>query len=108
MSVVLSIEAKEYLKKKNASQILLDVEIIREPCLQVYNPKVRVLKREIFDRSSLSNEFIIDNCSILISDEFIKIFGSTDSLHLNIEGLLKKKLGIENIDPIIKNTCRID
>ena len=107
MSVVLSIEAEEYLEKKNISHIIVDVEKIFEPCLQAYNPRVKIMKNDMFKESGIFKEIAIGNYIISISDDFFKIFGSVDSLQLKIECKRKKKLSIGNIEPIIRNTCKI-
>ncbi len=48
MSILLSNKSKEYLKKINTSNFLVDIDFIEEPCTQIYNPTIGKIKQIFF------------------------------------------------------------
>ncbi|MFX1365634.1 MAG: hypothetical protein ACFFCE_02160 [Promethearchaeota archaeon] len=108
MSIILSNKSEEYLRKSITSNFIVDIMFIEEACTQIYNPTIEYIKdvdlENYKDYEKVSNENLI----LYLSDWFIKIYGKLEEYHLDVGGFFKKKLTITNIDPIIKNTCRID
>ncbi len=132
LKITLDTKSIEFLKKKGLKQIILDVEEKNEPCLQIFNPKVNFRIDQLKSTSqekktNLSTQdykkisFWLDNgskkkeikdisISALISDLFYKKFlkfSSNDTIKLSVKGFFKKRLEIQNIEPILVNTCKI-
>lgn len=108
MSISLSNKSKEYLKKSTTSNFLVDIIFIEEPCTQIYNPTLEEIKDVDLEKYKDFEKVFKDNLILYLSDWFIKIYGKLEEYHLDVSGFLKKKLTITNIDPIIKNTCKIN
>ena len=108
MSISLSNKSKEYLKKSTTSNFLVDIIFIEEPCTQIYNPTLEKIKDVDLEKYEDFEKVFKDNLILYLSDWFIKIYGKLKEYHLDVSGFLKKKLTITNIDPIIKNTCRVN
>jgi len=108
MSISLSNKSKEYLKKSNTSNFLVDIIFIEEPCTQIYNPTIEKIKDVDFDKYKDFEKVSNDNLILYLSDWFIKIYGKLEEYQLDINGIFKKKLIIKNINPIIKNTCKVN
>ncbi len=108
MSISLSNKSKEFLKKSNTLNFLVDIIFIEEPCTQIYNPTVEKIKDVDLDKYKDFEKVSKDNLILYLSDWFIKIYGKLEEFQLDINGILKKRLIIKNINPIIKNTCKVD
>lgn len=107
MSISLSNKSKEFLKKSNTLNFLVDIIFIEEPCTQIYNPTVEKIKDVDLDKYKDFEKVSKDNLILYLSDWFLKIYGKLEEFQLDINGILKKRLIIKNINPIIKNTCKI-
>ena len=108
MSIVLSNKSKEYLKRSNTSNLLVDITFIEEPCTQIYNPVIEKIEDIDLENYKDFEKVSNDNLILYLSDWFIKIFGKLEEYQLDIDGIFKKKIIIKNINPIIKNTCKVD
>lgn len=108
MSIILSDKSKEYLEKSITSNFIVDVTFIEEPCTQIYNPTVEVIKEVDLEKFKDYDRVSNENLILYLSDWFIKIYGKLEEYHLDVGGFFKKRLTITNIDPIIKNTCKIN
>ena len=108
MSISLSNKSKEFLKKSNTLNFLVDIIFIEEPCTQIYNPTIEKIKDVDLDKYKDFEKVSKDNLILYLSDWFIKIYGKLEEFQLDINGILKKRLIIKNINPIIKNTCKVD
>ncbi|MBY9009582.1 MAG: hypothetical protein KGD74_06945 [Candidatus Lokiarchaeota archaeon] len=108
MSILLSEKSKNYIEKNKISEIFIDINFIEEPCTQVYEPKITIInsknKKELATKDIVSD----DGLTLSISDSFIKIYGLLDEYQLELGGLLKKMLRLNNVEPIIKNICKIN
>jgi len=108
MSILLTNRSKEYLKKSNTFNFLVDIDFIEEPCTQIYNPILEKIKDGDLEKYSDFEKVSKDNLTLYLSNWFIKIYGKLEAYHLDLNGFLKKRLSIKNIDPIIKNTCKVN
>ena len=108
MSISLSNKSKEYLKKSNISNFLVDIIFIEEPCTQIYNPTLKKITEADIEKYKDFEKVSKDNLILYLSDWFIQIYGKLEEYQLDINGVFKKKLIIKNIDPIIKNTCKVN
>ena len=108
MSISLSNKSKEFLKKSNTTNFLVDIIFIEEPCTQIYNPTIEKIKDVDLEKYEDFEKVSKDNLILYLSDWFIKIYGKLEEYQLDINGIFKKKLIIKNINPIIKNTCKVD
>jgi len=108
MSILLSNKSKEYLKKSNTSNFLVDIDFIEEPCTQIYNPTIKKIKDVDLEKYNDFEKVSKDNLTLFLSDWFIKIYGKLEEYRLDLNGFLKKRLTIKNIDPIIRNTCKVN
>lgn len=104
MGVRCDTKAQVFLAKQKNSEFLLDVEFTEEPCVQIYTPVFR-----IFTESSEKFHTLVHTQAITlyISSTFIDLFSLPPTLEVSVEGLLRKRLIVKNIDPIIKNVCKI-
>jgi hypothetical protein len=107
MSILLSKESKEYLKKNNASNFLVDIIFIEEPCTQIYYATIEKIEEADLEKYKDFENVSKDNLILYLSDWFLKIYGKLEEFQLDVDGFFKKKLTIKNVNPIIKNTCKI-
>jgi len=108
MSIILSNKSKDFLKKSNTSNFLVDIIFIEEPCTQIYNPTIEKIKDVDLEKYKDLEKVSTDNLILYLSDWFIKMYGKLKEYQLDINGLFKKRMIIKNINPIIKNTCKVD
>ena len=105
MAIQFSDQVKNYFEKKSITQMRLQVDLIEEPCTQIYNPKLVPFTDSPKDSDILLGSH--ENVSFYALPEFISRFGQPSELVLSLKGLLKKKVILKNIEPIIKNVCKI-
>ena len=108
MSINLSEKSKKYIVKNKISKLFIDINFFEEICTQVYEPVISIIHNNELKDWEKIEKVSIKNLTLYISDSFLKIFGKLDEYQLDIEGFLKKILILTNIDPIIKNTCKIN
>lgn len=107
MSIILSNKSKQYIKRNNISNFLIDIKFIKENCAQICNPYVSEIINDDIDKYKNFKKIKDNDFVFYISNRFIEIYGKQDEYHLDIGGFFKKIIIIDNIDPIIKNTCKI-
>ena len=106
LTLFLSENSKNFIKKKNIQNIIADLDYIEESCAQIYDPRVRIIKDrelDIFkDLTKVSN----GELTLYLSKSFINKFGKLDEFQLDVGGLIKKGLYLSNVEPIIIDTCK--
>ncbi len=95
--------ALEFAEKKGITSILIDVEYLEEPCTQIFSPIVKK-QTQIINRDYSCNTK--QGINVEFSDIYVSKFDSSNDIVISTEGLLKKRLSVKNIDPIIKNVCK--
>ncbi len=108
MSIIFSNKSKHYIEKKNISNFLIDVRFIRKSCAQICYPYVTEIINNKKEKYKDFEEVKEKDFTFYISNQFNDVYGKLDEYHLDIGGFFKKILIINNIDPIIKNTCKIE
>ena len=108
MSIIFSNRSKHYIEKNNISNFLIDVQFIKKSCAQICYPYVTELINNDIDKYKDFEKVIEKEYTFYISNQFNDVYGKLDEYHLDIGGFFKKILNINNIDPIIKNTCKIE
>ena len=110
-SIPITIDEKgqKIVSKKSIKTISIDVEYLEEPCIQIYNPHVIPDPASIEGHKKIgiihgSNDTEV---SVFLSLRFAQTFTIPKSLQISAEGLLRKKLAIINIEPIIRNICKV-
>ncbi|WP_371805537.1 hypothetical protein [Candidatus Lokiarchaeum ossiferum] len=96
--------ALEYIEKKKISNVLIDVEYLEEPCTQIFSPIVKDQAHFISEDKGYRNQ---QGLLVEFSDQYLNHFDFSQDIIISTEGLLKKHLSVKNIDPIIKNVCKI-
>ena len=106
MVVNFSEKVKQYCSSKQISDLVLVVDFMEEPCTQIYTPIVRPFKKKenIADFTQIGN---FDGINLYYDSQFSEIFGISDELSFDLKGLLKKHIELLNMDPIIKNVCKL-
>lgn len=107
MSINLTQKAELYLKKENAKKLYIDIAFSEEPCTQIYEPSVEIIEDEELEKYNTPHRLSENGIILFISEWFKQLFGEQNEFKLDLKGLLKKKLVIKNIEPIIKNTCKV-
>jgi hypothetical protein len=107
MFIVLTEESSAYLRKKGISNLLIDVTLIEEPCTQIYDANIRDIKSEDIVKFKNFEKVIDGNLTLYLTEQFLKIYGKLDEYKIDLGGFFKKILILKNVEPIIKNTCRI-
>lgn len=106
LTLVLSENSKKFIKKKNIQNIIADLDYIEESCAQIYDPRVRIIKDrelDIFkDLTKVSN----GELTLYLSKSFINKFGKLDEFQLDVGGVIKKRLFLSNVEPIIIDICK--
>ena len=104
MGVRCDVKARAFLSKQKHTDFLLDVEFIEEPCTQIYSPVLRVF-------TDIPENFQpvvrAEDITLYFSSAFSDLFSLPPLLEISVEGLLRKHLIVKNINPIIKNICKI-
>jgi hypothetical protein len=97
-------KAQAFLGKQKSTEFLLDVELTEEPCVQIYSPILRVFTE---NPDTFPTVVCANDMTLYFSPSFMELFSLPPTLHISVEGLLRKHLTVKNIDPIIKNICKI-
>ena len=98
-------KALSLIQEKSISSFLIDVDLMEEPCVQVFSP---VIKLKFSDGDEFEHKTNVNGIEILISNQFIEKFGNYENILISTKGLIRKQLFIKNIEPIIKNVCNIN
>ncbi len=107
MFIALTKESEGYLRKKGIGNLLVDVTLIEEPCTQIYDANITHIKSEDIDKYRNIEKVVDGNLTLILTEQFLKIYGKLDEYQIDLGGFLKKKLILKNVEPIIKNTCKI-
>ncbi len=97
-------KAQGFIQEKSISSFLIDVDLMEEPCVQVFSPVIKLK----FSNDEFEQKTNIDGIEILFSNQFIEQFSNHEKLMISIKGLIRKQLFIKNVEPIIKNVCNIN
>ena len=97
-------KARAYLEKQKSTEFFLDVELTEEPCVQIYSPVLRVFTE---NPDKFPTVVRAKDMTLYFSPSFMDLFSLPPTLEVSVEGLLRKHLTVKNIDPIIKNICKI-
>ena len=106
MNIEFSQKLHQFCEKKQIHQFFLSVNLIEEPCLQIYRPAI-IFEQKNLDKDEFQLIGTHDGVEIYRNQEFLDRFGKLDHLHFTVKGLLKKHVILENVDPIIKNVCKV-
>ena len=98
-------KALDHIQEKSISSFLIDADLMEEPCVQVFSP---VIKLKFSNNDEFEQKTNVNGIEILFSNQYIEQFGKHENLLISIKGLIRKKLFIKNIEPIIKNVCKIN
>ncbi|MHA1520032.1 MAG: hypothetical protein ACTSRK_07595 [Promethearchaeota archaeon] len=106
-------KAMEYMQAKNFQQLYVVVDLHEESCVQIFSPKIIPIVKEIDSKSIAKDSLEISSngLQVFFSPEFIHRFspeGLAGEIIFQVKGLLKKRIEITNIDPIIINICKVD
>lgn len=107
MSILLSDKSKEFVEKNDISHLLIDITFIEEPCTQIYDPKIEMIKKIDTEKYENLEKVSGNDITLYLSKKFIEIYGKLKEYQLDVGGFFTKVLILKNIDPIIKNTCKI-
>ena len=107
MSILLSDKSKEFVEKNDISHLLIDITFIEEPCTQIYDPKIEMIKKIDTEKYENLEKVSGNDITLYLSKQFIEIYGKLKEYQLDVGGFFTKVLILKNIDPIIKNTCKI-
>jgi len=106
MSIVLSGKSQQYIIKNNIQYILVDLIITEESCTKIFEPIIKILQKEDLGSYKELENISDGDLKLYISKNFIKTFGITDIFQIDKSGILKIKLVLSNVEPIIINTCK--
>jgi hypothetical protein len=98
-------KASGLIQEKSISSFLIDVDLMEEPCVQVFSPVIKLKFSNVDEFEQKSN---VNGIEILFSNQFIEKFGKHENLLISTKGLIRKQLFIKNIEPIIKNVCNLN
>ena len=98
-------KSRTLIQEKSISSFLIDVDLMEEPCVQVFSP---VIKLKFSNNDEFAHKTNVNGIEILISNQFIEQFGNLEKILITIKGLLRKHLYIKNVEPLIKNVCKIN
>ena len=106
MDVHLSEKVQQFCTSKKILNLVIDLDYQEAPCTQIYTPIVRITKKseDLEDFISIGED---NGIKFYRTSQFSEIFGDSDIFTLELKGLLKKHITIMNIDPIIKNVCKM-
>ena len=107
MSIILNEKSKKFIEKKNITNLSLEIAYIEEPCTQIYDPKIVIIKDNKIKNDSSYKKVSSNGLTLNVSNSFIKLYGDLNKFELDMGSLIKKKLIIKNVDPIIKNVCKV-
>jgi len=104
ISLQCDVKVQAFLGKQKSTEFLLDVELTEEPCVQIYSPVLRVF---IENPVKFPTVVRAKDMILYFSPSFLEMFSLPPTLIITVEGLLRKHLTVKNVDPIIKNICKI-
>lgn len=107
MSIILTEKSKKFIEKKKITNLSLEIAYIEEPCTQIYDPKIEIIKDNKTKSYSSYKKVSSNGLTLNVSNSFIELYGDLNEFELDVESLIKKKLIIKNVDPIIKNVCKV-
>ena len=93
------------IQEKSISSFLIDTDLMEEPCVQVFSPVIRL---KFSDNDEFEQKVNVNGIEIFFSNQYIDHFGKHEKILISIKGLIRKQLFIKNIEPIIKNVCKIN
>jgi len=107
MSIILTEKSKKFIEKKKLRNLSLEIAYIEEPCTQIYDPKIEIIKDNNLEKYSSYKKVSSNSLTLNVSKSFIELYGDLNKFELDMGSLIKKKLIIKNVEPIIKNVCKI-
>ncbi|MHA1338303.1 MAG: hypothetical protein ACTSPW_21620 [Promethearchaeota archaeon] len=107
MLVRLTEQAIEYIKKNQITSIFIDVSIIREMCLEIDSPIIKIIEDISVAEKNCPIKLEIGDLKVFISKNFNELFGNKEEYLIDVDGFFEKKLMLKNIRPITKNICNI-
>ncbi|MHA1675100.1 MAG: hypothetical protein ACTSYI_15900 [Promethearchaeota archaeon] len=110
LSLIFQPGVVSYVQSKNIQQLHVTVNLHEEPCTQIYSPKIIPIVKETDKKNIAKDAFTISSngLKVFFSPEFVQKFAPEGEINFQLKGLLKKRIEITNIDPIITNTCKVD
>ena len=111
LSLVFQPGVISHAQSKNIQQLHVTVNLHEEPCTQIFSPKVIPIMKETDRKVIAKDAFEISSPNglrVFFSPEFLQKFAPEGEINFQLKGLLKKRIEITNIDPIITNTCKVD
>lgn len=98
-----------YLEGQKISKIIVDVELVEEPCTQIRSPIVRILPRKHQQTVTTNSNaiVIVGGIRCEFTPAFFSTFSPQREIFFELKGLLRKRVEITNIDPIITNICKV-
>ena len=108
MNVTFSNKASEYIKKKNIINLLVKISFFIQGCVHIYEPKLEPIPIDKLGNFEKNERIILNGFTILLSDQFLKIYNSQEELHIDLQKFPNQKLILKNLDPIIIQTCKMD
>lgn len=106
MEIHISEKVHQFCAAKGISQLYFVVHLTEEPCTQIYQPMIKTnVKISNPDTFELVGKF--DEYEIYQDSEYLQMFGNIEEIQLDLKGLLKKQIIIKNVDPIIRNVCKV-
>ena len=110
-TITFSKKAREYLKEKEIPSFLIKISLFSEKCVQIYEPIIQPISREEIEKKLSAKEIIKEEGyakpDIFYTSQFEELFKEQNEIQIERKRF-PKKLVIQNIDPIIINTCRVD
>jgi hypothetical protein len=108
MAIHLSEKSQKYITKHGVKNILIDVLFLEESCAEIYEPYIKVLKNAELEQFKELEKISKVNLTLYISKSFFELFGKLDNYQLDTSRIIRNRLILSNVEPIIKNTCRKD
>ncbi len=107
MSIILTEKSKKFIEKKKITTLSLEIAYIEGPCTQIYDPKIKIIKDNKTEKYTSYKRISRNGLTLNVSKSFIELYGDLNNFELDMGSLIKKKLIIKNVEPIIKNICRV-
>ncbi len=106
MEVIFSEKVLQFCNSKNYSTLVLSVDLYEEPCTQIYSPSVQSFT-EYSPSESYQKVGEFKDKLVYMDKEFQQLFGNSPKLEFQLKGLLKKHIIVHNVQPIIRNVCKV-
>ncbi len=107
MSIILTEKSKKFIEKKKITTLSLEIAYVEESCTQIYDPKIKIIKDNKTEKYTSYKRVSSNGLTLNVSKSFIELYGDLNNFELDMGSLIKKKLIIKNVEPIIKNICRV-